>query len=82
MWREGCPGLGATVAQVFPGISRIVYVFPDKEEDNIDDTFMFVSYESGNVVHRGEMQLTIVEKSVQVCGVGPARSNIPNAQRK
>jgi hypothetical protein len=29
-------------------------------------TFMFVSYESGNVVHRGEMQLTIVEKSVQL----------------
>ncbi len=45
-------------------------------------TCMFVSYELGNVVHRGEMQLTIVEKSVQVCGVGPAGSNIPNAQRK
>jgi hypothetical protein len=43
---------------------------------------MFVSYESGNVVHRGEMQLTIVEKSVDICGVGPAGSNIPNAQRK
>jgi hypothetical protein len=59
-----------------------VYVFPDKEEDNMYYTCMFVSYELGNVVHRGEMQLTIVEKSVQVCGVGPAGSNIPNAQRK